>query len=134
MTDEALAVIRDVTALLEEENVHLRKGDVPAAVGLLRQKEAVLMQLDALDIDCKRDPNDKDANCCSEELPAALENLENVLADNRVLLKRALTAQRHIVEILARALPSPENRTHYGKTGGYVPSRGIPGRAYRNNA
>ncbi|GBR11292.1 flagellar protein FlgN [Acetobacter oeni] len=135
MTARALKTLEAVLDVIEEENLQLKAGDIPAAVLLLGRKEAALADLDKLDIVGERkSETDEDANCRSSELPEAARRLDHALQENRVLLRQAMTAQRLIVKLLTNALPSPDARTNYSNSGSYVAARRQPGRALRNNA
>ncbi len=135
MTATALKTLEIVLDVIEAENVQLRAGDIPAAVSLLARKEAALADLDRLDIVCARNPETEDAaECCSPELPDAARRLDDALQENRMLLRQAMTAQSFIIRLLTKALPDPTAKTRYGNSGSYIPTRGQPGKALRNNA
>ncbi|AQS84732.1 MAG: flagellar export chaperone FlgN [Acetobacter aceti] len=133
MTDQTIAVIENANALLEEENVFLQEGNIPAVVALLRRKEAVLAQLSTVTIQCRKTLKDSGKPCCSEELPLATEKLNRTIENNRTLLQQAMIAQKHIVQLLTASLSPPGNKTHYGKDGSYNAPRSTTGSAYRKN-
>ncbi|MCH4090431.1 flagellar protein FlgN [Acetobacter sp.] len=133
MTDQAITVIEKANALLEEENVFLQTGNMPAVVALLKRKEAILAQLNDLTIRCRKSAEEPEKTCCSEELPLATEKLNRTVEQNRALLQQAMIAQKHIVELLTASLSPPGNKTHYGKNGSYNAARSFTGNAYRKN-
>ena len=133
MTDQTVAVIEKANALLEEENSFLQEGNIPAVMALLKRKEAILAQLNNLTILCRRPADDSEKSCCSEELPIATEKLNHTVEQNRALLQQAMSAQKHIVQLLTASLSPPGNKTHYGKTGSYNPPGSNSGNAYRKN-
>lgn len=133
MTEAALQTIEAVHGIIEEENQHLKSGDIPAAVALLKRKESALEALNQIQISCAKEP-ESEALCCTEEIPEAARKLDNALQENRSLLKQAMTAQNMIVRLLTSALPHPTGKTQYSNKGSYVTKNAPSGRAVRNSA
>ena len=83
--------------ILIRENAALIAMDLPRAASLLPEQTAALADLAA----------------CGD--PAALHRLEPLVAENRRLLERAMTAQERVIGIVAQALSGPVSA--YGATG-----------------
>ncbi|NHN87515.1 flagellar protein FlgN [Acetobacter conturbans] len=130
--NEALSVIDSATSILEEENSNITDGNITAVAGLFKRKEAVLARLNSLSMECKsKAPSEV---CCSAEVRDAAKKLETAIELNRTLLKRAMTAQAHIIQLLTSAVTRPDTKTPYGKNGSYNSAQKMHGKTYRKNA
>ena len=103
------AALHDAAAALADtlaaENAALAAFDLRRAAALLPAKQAAADALAAL---LSAAPED-----ATEPLAARLRDL---LAENRVLLERAIRVQGRVLHLVAQALPQPPTR-RYGATG-----------------
>ena len=130
--ENALTVIEETTALLEEENDNIASGNLSVINALLSRKESLLNRVASLSVACeKENPTDK---CCSEDLQTAAQKFETTLEQNRALLKRAMIAQSHIVQLLTNAITRSQDQPHYGKNGRFNSLNGATGQAYKRHA
>ncbi|MDE2583023.1 MAG: hypothetical protein KGL52_15420 [Rhodospirillales bacterium] len=98
------AALHRLAATLEQENAALAALDFGAVGGLLPEKEAALAALAA-------------SPPPSPALTAQVRALAGLVQRNRDLLDRAITTQRHIIALVARASP-PEAPPTYHAPGG----------------
>ncbi|MFT8720414.1 flagellar protein FlgN [Acetobacter sp.] len=130
--ENALTVIEETTALLEEENSNIASGNIAIINAYLNRKESLLNRVASLSVDCEKE-NSTD-RCCSEDLLAAAQKFETTLEENRALLKRAMIAQSHIVQLLTNAITRSQDQPHYGKNGRFNSLTGTAGQAYKRHA
>ena len=100
---------------LARENAALEAMDLSGAVLVLPDKRRALAAL------TEADP----APLTAEQRPAmelALRRLRALAGENRMLLKRALTVQSRVIEIVAGAMPRAEAAGRYAAPGARVPA------------
>ena len=106
-----LAAAAALCDILDQENCLLSAMDVPAANLLIAAK---LQAADRL-VAARR----LGGPAPSPVSLAAAERLHGLAAQNKLLLERAITAQRRVMACIARAIPKANNRGgRYGAKGG----------------
>ena len=100
---------------LARENAALEAMDLSGAVLVLPDKRRALAALTEAGA----------APLTAEQRPAmevALRRLRALAGENRMLLKRALTVQSRVIEIVAGAMPRAEAAGRYAAPGARVPA------------
>ncbi len=107
----AIAAVAELNRVLRAENAALSAMDIPGANGLLAQK---LAATDTLTEALKLRP------ILPDSARREVEALQNLTAENKALLERAMLAQRRVLACIARAVPralgQAGNYTAGGKT------------------
>jgi hypothetical protein len=112
MSTELVQVVQHLADLLAQENDALKRQDFSAAVALASAKEAALADL------TKQPPRSP----LPPPVAALGQRLGRLVAENQMLLERAIGVQTSIVRIVARACAPPPAAKQYGGHGGRKPS------------
>jgi len=110
MTPDLVAAANTLADLLARENAALKRLDFPAAMALVPAKEAAL-----LGVTNGRTP----APAVSRD-PATLalgRRISGLVAENRLLLERAIAVQTRVVGIIVRAATPPRAAAQYAANG-----------------
>ena len=109
------AAAAELAQMLERENAALQRLDLPAATALLGGKRAALAAFETV----ARDASAQAAASTEVMRPLALR-LRQAAAENKRLLERAMTAQQHVMSLLAQAARQAGPVRRYGAQGAYV--------------
>ena len=100
--------------LLEQENIALRRLDLPTALALLEAKRAAIGTFELA----------LQAGHTTIEIDDAMQALSLRLrvaaSENKQLLERAMVAQQHVMSLLAQAARQAAPSGRYGARGAYV--------------
>ena len=116
MTKPLIDAAQHLAAVLDQENEALRAMDLRRAVGLLAEKTTAIADLMAAG----------DANSLPR-VPGMIslaQRLDSLARENRQLLERAITAQRHVIGIIVRAAASVAAEPAYASNGRRQRARG----------
>lgn len=100
-------VIDALAALLEAETAALEAGDYPAAGQLARDKTAAAAAFLGVS---------ERADLAAAELAEPMARLRAAAETNRKALERAVTVQRDLVQLIARAVQAAAGGGGYGRT------------------
>jgi len=103
-----------LTDLLEQENIALRRLDLPTALALLEAKRAAIAAFE-LALQAGHTTIDID-----EAMHALSLRLRGATSENKRLLERAMVAQQHVMSLLAQAARQAAPSGRYGAGGAYV--------------
>jgi hypothetical protein len=109
MPKPLLQVAQRLADVLDRENAALRVMDLRRAVGLLPEKTAAIADLNAAESIGSGPP--------SPDVVAMAARLDGLAQENRVLLERAIGAQRRVIGIIVRAAASVTVAPNYGGQG-----------------
>ncbi|GBR51445.1 hypothetical protein AA106555_0547 [Neokomagataea thailandica NBRC 106555] len=104
-------------AILKSENSALEKANISAALALLPQKEAAAAAL----TEAIANVPQRDGAHTASPYQALLDEFEALSERNGELLHRAISAQRHVIELLTSSASQSEAQG-YGQKGLYTPS------------
>jgi hypothetical protein len=109
MPTPLIQVAQRLADVLDRENDALRAMDLRRAVGLLPEKTAAIADLTAAGSVGSTLPN--------PDLVAIAARLAGLAQENRLLLERAIGAQRRVIGIIVRAAASVTVAPNYGGQG-----------------
>ena len=100
--------------LLEQENIALRRLDLPTALALLEAKRAAI---GAFEVALQAGQTTIDVD---DAMQALSLRLRSATGENKRLLERAMVAQQHVMSLLAQAARQAAPSGRYGAQGVYV--------------
>ncbi|MEI7711338.1 MAG: hypothetical protein WCI94_07890 [Rhodospirillales bacterium] len=115
MSTRLIDTVTDLANTLARENAALDALDLSGAIALLPEKRRALTVLTETEAIVLR-PDLRPA------MEVALRRLRDLSAENRRLLKHALTVQSRVTEIVASALPRTEAAGRYAAPGARIPA------------
>jgi len=110
MPGPMIMAARRLGEVLERENAALKAMDIRRATALLPEKSAAIADLTA-----SGEASGKENS--AHDLTALARKLENLAAENRRLLERAIVVQQRVIGIVARATASAAREPAYGAQG-----------------
>ena len=113
MTELQDAVTR-LVSVMDFENEALRRLDLSGAASLLPQKHQALEVLEKLLL--RIGPLSQ----ADKVVHALMVRLRDTTGENKRLLERGMTAQRHVMSLLAHAARGANQAMRYGSRGTYV--------------
>jgi hypothetical protein len=118
MADNTAASTERLAAILAEENAALIAFDLGKTASLLLAKREATAQL--------LEAQKNGAAAPGPQFAAALERIRELAEQNRILLLRAMTAQRRVMELVAQAAARPRPASCYAASGLHEAGQATP--------